>query len=579
MPVRVNVTLTDATGQPPVGGGAVQILLRKFAATLFDSGRKPYSGATISLAAAGSDDWTHAIVRLEPDSYASQGVTVNRSGSDLYRNNANARAAVAADGSVAVSLPLLRIVEAPGAEPGFKPKPGDALSSIWLQRPPGPNAALLYRELLVTEMRKTRQAASAIETADRFGKKSALGNADDADPWGRFNHVTHSIDPTASGAPLIMEYGETGAVSGGGPRFLVGVWLPARSSTSAAQAFPAWRDFDLLLHPSTAKTWFPVSDYPYAAGYPYPVSENSPAPAADPDRVFQPYVNLALKYATGIWGQFQEFGRDCVFVIPIFPHPNPNSRDEQEYGQPFTTQTGLSRLLAEINLFLHQKRYGWPGSTLDSYAGAKAPTIPRANPGDATAFFLDDKSAPPVRRVAVAGFSASSTQMNTLLVTESVNNSRFPNDRWSGRTSGGMKTWIEAWAIDLIFGSATVAASTFEASLLKWFGQDEARRFVIANCGTTGGDNPDKLYPQLAKQALARNRTAGADSARFAEYWQGPAARWIALFCSNPYLTAATTSSAVWPPFPASGNSDDIHGFMFALSSGLIHGWTRTGRT
>ena len=107
-----------------------------------------------------------------------------------------------------------------------------------------------------------------------------------------------------------------------------------------------------------------------------------------------------------------------------------------------------------------RRRYGWPGVILDSFAGANAPTVPRGNPGDSTAFFLNDKTAPPVRRVAVAGFSASSTQMNTLLVTELLNNSRFPGDRWSGRASGGMKTWIEAWAIDRIFGSATVAAST-----------------------------------------------------------------------------------------------------------------------
>jgi hypothetical protein len=113
MPVQVDVTLTDATGQPPVGGGNMQIVLSKFATTVFDSGRKPYFGAKRSLSVAAGDDWTHATVRIEPDSYAQQGVTLNRSGGDLYRNNASARPVVAADGGLTLTLPLLRIVEAP----------------------------------------------------------------------------------------------------------------------------------------------------------------------------------------------------------------------------------------------------------------------------------------------------------------------------------------------------------------------------------------------------------------------------------------------------------------------------------
>ena len=91
------------------------------------------------------------------------------------------------------------------------------------------------------------------------------------------------------------------------------------------------------------------------------------------------------------------------------------------------TQGGFLAYASELEKRIRphlRRRYGWPGVILDSFAGANAPTVPRGNPGDSTAFFLNDKTAPPVRRVAVAGFSASSTQMNTLLVTEFVE--QFP---------------------------------------------------------------------------------------------------------------------------------------------------------
>jgi hypothetical protein len=578
MPFRMDLTLTDATGQPPVGGGRLQLVLRKDAAAVFDSGFTAYAKPQITMTAPTGNDWTHVIVRIEPESYTLQGVTLNRSGENVYCNNAAAQIALSDDGNLTLALPLLRVREAPGAIPGRDPAAGDDLKSVWLERRQGMSAAI-YRELLSTGMLASRTAVAAVAEPDRFGKFSPFIDPDAADGWDRFKINARREDPAASGAPLLLEYGETGSVTAGGPRFLVGVWVPTRPSPAPAGPYPAWRDMAAFLHPSTAKSWFPESSWPYTANYPFVVSNNTNIAAGQPVLPFQPYVNLALKHLTGIWSQFQRIGRDEVFVVPILPHPKAKSQDEADYGLPFTTQSGLARLLAEVNLHLHQIRYGWPGMGLNTFGGATAPTTPPRSPADATAFFTESVKPPVVRRVAAAAFSASSAQMNTLMTQRSTSNSRFPAERWSARTSDPFRAWTEAWVIDPIFGTATVAATTFEASLQAWFDANETRRFHIIHSGTTGGGNPDALYPKFGKRTASRQRVTGTDTTRVGNYWIGQGDRWAAMFCTNPLLTATTANAALWPTFETTPDPDTIHGFTFALASGMILGWTLLGQT
>jgi len=577
MPFRLDLTLTDATGQPPVGGGRIQLVLRKDAAAVFDSGLTAYASSPITLSAPTGNDWTHVIVRIEPESYSLQGVTLNRSGKTVYSNNAAARSALSDDGNLTLALPLLRIREAPGAIPGRDPTAGDDLKSIWLERRQGKPAAI-YRELLSAGMLAPRTAVAAMAEPDRSGKPSPFIDPDAANGWDRFKTSARGEDPAASGASLLLEYGETGSVTAAGPRFLVGVWVPSRPSPAPAGPYPVWRDVAAFLHPSTAKSWFPESSWPYTVNYPFVVSNNTNVGAGQPVLPFQPYVNLALKHLTGIWSQFQRTGRDEIFVVPILPHPKPRSQDEADYGLPFSTQSGLARLLAEVNLYLHQIRYGWPGMGLDTFAGAAAPGTRARSPADATAFFTDSVKPPVVRRVAAAAFSASSTLMNRLMTQPSTSNSRFPADRWSARTGDPFRAWTEAWVIDPIYGTATVEATTFETSLQAWFGAYETRRFHIVHSGTTGGNDPDALYPRFGKRTASRQRVTGTDTTRVGNYWSGQGDRWAAMFCTNPLLTVSTANTALWPPFETTSDPDAIHGFTFALASGMILGWTLLGQ-
>jgi hypothetical protein len=267
-----------------------------------------------------------------------------------------------------------------------------------------------------------------------------------------------------------------------------------------------------FFHPSTAKTWFPVSAYPFRQGYPYTVSLNTPVTANGPDRIFQPYVNLALKYGSGQFSPYHLGGRQAVFVLPILPHPLPKNPDSLEYGLPFRTQSGLGRLLAELNLFLHQIEYG-RSNLLNRWSGQDAPSGIRTAPADEKHFFLDERAAPPLRRVATMGFSASSLQLDNLLATEDLNHPRYRAPRWgaSKNLSAFKAAWLETWALDLFF-ETTVLRAQFERDLLNWFGRNESRSFIFSNSGTTtGGADPSALYAEIRKMAVNNERFVGAD--------------------------------------------------------------------
>jgi hypothetical protein len=76
-------------------------------------------------------------------------------------------------------------------------------------------------------------------------------------------------------------------------------------------------------------------------------------------------------------------------------------------------------------------------------------------------------SAPPLRRVAVAAYSASTTQLDTLLSGQPLGGMRNSVAVWgvsdSVRSAAFTAQRQETWCLDLLTGSTTVAAATFEA--------------------------------------------------------------------------------------------------------------------
>jgi hypothetical protein len=103
------------------------------------------------------------------------------------------------------------------------------------------------------------------------------------------------------------------------------------------------------------------------------------------------------------------------------------------------------------------------------------------------------------------------------------------------------------------------------------------RRFIMGGSGTTGGGNPGTLYSALSTASTRISRKSSGDPARAAEVWHGPDGRWLAVFCTNQYLSATTAPAGVWPPYPVAPTDDEAHGFMFEVSSGLAWGWTAVG--
>ncbi|WP_327691071.1 hypothetical protein OG870_17280 [Streptomyces sp. NBC_00461] len=583
MNLRLEVHLTDAVGQTPEGGGSWRAIVKDGNTLRHDTGVLPYQGNTWTADLPISATWTHASLQLDPDRYAAQGVQVNPSAGGVYRNNSAAR--IVLDGGntrLRLDLPLLRIREAPGVQIPSTPKPGDDPKAAWLTTSKSQTRAisLRYREVNVNDWpnaRKTRMVTPG-------PAPSAVLDDPDHPDWGRLHHQDRSSDPSTAGAPLVLEYGEVGRTSATEPRFLVGIWAPAPAGSSAV---PAWRDMVAFYHPSTAKTWFPADTYPFRNHYPYPVSSNTQVDPSHPDRLFQPYVNLALKYMFGHWSHFVDKDRQLVLVTPILPHPLPGpnpakpSRDENEYGLPFRAQSGLARLLTEVNLFLHQRRYGWSGTNLDDWWGARAPMGQPRSPAEVPTFFLDERAAPQVRRVAVAAFSSSSQLLEAALTTKDLPSAA----RYTGRNWGVpdvrkalLEPWMETWCLDPLLGKTTVQAPVFEKNLMKWWSESESRRFLLANSGTTGGSNPGALYPAIRTASSALRKRSKSDPNRNAEAWWGPNQRWIGMFCSNPYLSAVADVLVPWPPFTAHPSSDDAHAFMHVLAVGLALGWSTLGR-
>ncbi|MFE7909969.1 hypothetical protein [Streptomyces albogriseolus] len=582
MSLQLDIHLVDSVGGTPVGGGTWQVTVKNNTTPLHATVMTPYQGSTITMTLPVSGTWTHASVQLKPNRYAPQGVTVNPTPTGLYRNNASAKVVLDASHTrLRIDLPLLRIREAPGTQAPKPPKPGDDLKAAELSLPKDPRGApLRYREVHANDDWLTPVTARMVTPGP--APTAVLGDADAAD-WDRFLHRDRASKPATDGAPLLLEYGEVGSARGPEPTFLVGIWAP---SSAGAVGAPKWRDMIAFYHPSTAKTWFPATTYPFRDRYPYSVTTNTQVLPEHPDHIFQPYVNLALKYPFGIWSRMVDEDRKIVIVMPVLPHPAPGrdpakqSQDQLEFGLPFRTQSGMARLLAEVNLFLHQRRYGWSGTNLSDWWGTKAPTSAPPSPADATSFFPEEPDAPGIRRVAMAGFSQSVALLNSALQTVDLSTPRYSKTLWGvpDARKTMQENWTETWCLEPFLGKSTVHSAEFEKNLMAWLDVAEKRRFVLAKRIATVDGSPGALFPTIRNLSAFRAHRAKAQPDRFGEVWWGHNQRWIGMFCSNPYLSAAANVLSPWPPFEAHPSDDDQHAFMHVLAVGLALGWSTLGR-
>jgi hypothetical protein len=565
MTLDVEVRLTDAVGAAAVGDGSWQLIVRNNGAPVHDTGSVAYTGAVLA-ASLPVTTWTHLKIVVTPARYAAANVELNPSTTGPYRDDTLTTVRDLGVASAKIDLPLLRVQEAVGLVPPSPPQPGKPLAGPWLKTPTGKTTAV-YRELLVTSWLASRSLTTWLMDTKGGRNTGPLGDPD-RPGWDRFNTRGRATDPSTAGAAMLLEYGEVGTTATGA-RFLVGIWAPARPSSGSV---PTWRDMVAFIHPSTAKTWYPPVAYPFRPLYPYVVGDNPNVPTGDPDRTYQPYVNLGMRYLVGEWSPYHLNANEAVMVSPVFPNPVPAKPDSDEYGLPFRTPAGLARLMAEVNLYLHRIRYGFSGVTFDRWWGSRSIAPPNSTSVEV--------KVPPLRRIAVAAYSASTTQLDALLSGQALSNGRYPGDTWGvpGATLDQFTAaWRETWCLDLLTGSTTVRAATFEGHLDAWVRARQERRFLMGGSGTTGHDDPDKLYPTLAAASTSVSVQSTSEPRRHARLWRGPDDKWMGVFCTNAYLSASAPDPLPWPVFPVSPSDDDAHGFMFEIASGFAISWTTVG--
>ncbi|MFB9443350.1 hypothetical protein Dvina_17635 [Dactylosporangium vinaceum] len=97
--------------------------------------------------------------------------------------------------------------------------------------------------------------------------------------WARFVSSTSTVDPEASGQFLLVQYGEVGDKNAGGPRFLIGLWIPQ----SVLASPPPQLDAILWLHPMAISNpaLYPQEEYPFGHKYPYALWDRGSAGRAE----------------------------------------------------------------------------------------------------------------------------------------------------------------------------------------------------------------------------------------------------------------------------------------------------------
>ena len=383
-----------------------------------------------------------------------------------------------------------------------------------------------------------------------------------ATPRDRFFYIEREIDlaDRRVGAFLWLEYGAVGsAPSASDPRFLIALWAPP----APARIPPEGLDYIVFYSPTTAIAAYPPSRHPFRTNYPYIVK---------PGSLDQPYIDLAYRYILD--GRFFApsliaSGKPCILVMPIFPNCIQTPDDQ---FQPFDSQAGTYRLLREVARFLHREGYGVTPDLLDTwngreYAGAsKLPTLP-ASP---TATPI-----PPIRNVALAGYSNSSACLARVVNQGGVRNPRhYPPGHFEAPASAFQGPWREIWGLDLLLSQSLgifTDARRFQTDLLHWQTSRRAIRLYMSGV-TTANARPGTYFAEFAKLGLSRDqRTATIDPTIWAEDWRsGNVPRAIQIVTtSQAALHARGAAIRVLPQFPSSADGTGVvHAFMASIAFG-----------
>ncbi|GLL02855.1 hypothetical protein [Dactylosporangium matsuzakiense] len=236
--------------------------------------------------------------------------------------------------------------------------------------------------------------------------------------WARFVSSTSTVDPEASGQFLLVQYGEVGDRNAGGPRFLIGLWIPQ----SVLASPPPQLDAILWLHPMAIgnPALYPQEEYPFGHKYPYALwAQRTVEDAKVHYDISQRFPGVPLHHAYTqhyLAHALIAARRRAVLVIPVAP---------SGHVAPFVTPGPLHRMLRELLAWLPRlmNRSGQFGV----FTGVR----------------------PDVRNVVAAGFSSSVPNLGPLLGA-GAGDMHYSGDAWQGTSSATLlqSALKEVWAID-----------------------------------------------------------------------------------------------------------------------------------
>lgn len=562
--LNIEIQLLDVWNEEPIGQGEIAVIIKKLATQVFVvTPPTRFQKGKAKIQAGVSDDWTEVRIDITSDSYARQGVVLQRQQgtNTFYANNL---VDVDFQGqTLKVKLMLIRVRLAPGIVPSTMLAVGQDPKAALLEISSGKN---VYRDI----SRRNLLTRRPVRWVDFTVEPNIIFDDLDSANWGRFQYESASSNPLADGASLLVEYGGVGnGVSINDPKFLVALWVPSIELTTKE----SWRDIIVFFHPSTANGKFPISPWPYKDHYPYEVAVDTTTTSSN--NKFQPYVDLGLRHLVGQWTPFHNNLNRAVCIAPIYPAPPPNA-SKTEFWLPFCTPEGLYRFIQEVNCFLEHFKFANP--TIGNWNGEISDRVNlKPSPADNIRFAPRQPiQITRLERVATAGFSASSMPLHRLLSDEKLSlSTNFPKKLWSGNAENFAKLWKQLWALDLIYGNTTVPSATFESSLLRWQSQHPSdRSFALFHSGTTGGASPQQLYTRWkpGKKIMVSDKTGNKN--RKGQLWLGKEG--YAVFASNPLLRADVplppqpSGLPIFPEFPdPTASDDDVHGFMYQIALGF----------
>lgn len=480
-----------------------------------------------------------------------------------------------------LTIPLGRIQHAPGQLPSFGATAGGEKGVVIAQ---GSGRPQTYVGTAVAQL-----PVGPLRLLEDFrgsdGLPQCILNPHDPDGWRRLStDETASVELGKKGGFLWLEYGSVNASQLKEPRFLIALWAPNPADAVKDDAV----DMLVFFSPSTATTFYPVSNYPFRDQYPY---EGHKAETVDPETgekhsaKVQPYVILGFKYLfspTLLAAQNIASNKPLLMVMPIFPHVHP--KQERHMWQPFRSKAGLHRLLLEICQFLQREGYNGPSFGFTRWNGAVAPIAGTPPLPPPPAFSQVNRKQLAIRNIVVSGYSSASAGLIRLFKEDAISASaaEYPPELFAADPAQFDKRWQEFWAFDFNLDPKRtgIKIQDYEKMLTDWLRRGTRRLRIYQSGWTTGDMEPDKFYPVLRKLLASRPRLLKApiEPARWGVEWRDPAGHWSALFFSSAFLWSESPAK-VFPSYPVESVSlkgrkavrnpaGAIHPFTLALGFG-----------